>query len=131
MKGKTVAHRLSELVAFKTGKGHKRKAARKAAKKAIIGRTSKKWRAARNKKKNDQRKHRQAELKQQEQVVAESHELVGKVVRCIAADASKCWQNAQCRVMAVVPKTGMAEVALCSTGTKRQSPPGDYVDWEL
>ena len=49
LKGKTVEKRLSELVAVEQAKGNKRRQATKEAKKMIIGKTSKKWAAVKNK----------------------------------------------------------------------------------
>ena len=104
MKSTTVEQRLSELVAVKQAKGKKLKQAKKEVKKVWLGKTSKKWAANTNKKKGLQRTDKQKELKQADKVAAESHELVGKVFKCIAADASHLWQNAECRMMAVLQR---------------------------
>ena len=81
-----------------------------------MGKTGSKWKAAKKLHKTAKAASQKAET----EAAALAGPWVGKAVICIAASASRFWQNSHCTVVRQVPTTQQLTLQL-STGTKRQA----------
>ena len=61
---------------------------------------------------------------------SETSHLIGLEVRCVAADASRFWQNAVGRVVKVCSRTNRVTVRLSSTGTEQELSEADVIFWD-
>jgi len=119
--GLSLAARLAQL---QPSTRKAKKQARKAVKMSFLGKTRLKWKKA----KQAQKAAKAMASKAASKEASLTGPWVGKTVCCIAANASRVWQNSICTVVSQDPHSQQLTLQLAHTTTKRQAAPSEVAE---